>query len=539
MKPMIRERKSQRRRSAPRNAERGAALIIFTFLVALVLIPLIGLAIDGSVLYWTKAKLSAAVDAAALAIGRNPSIAPQTLATQYVTANFPAGWLGTTYSSGPTSTAPVVTNGVRSVTVNASVKVPLYFERVLGISSSIVSAAATSSRRSTNIVLILDRSGSMEMTTGPDGNHPCDTMRTAAQTFVNFFEGGVDQLELISFQTGVNVDFPFGTDFQTRSPNMNWYISQLQCGGATSSAMALNQAYTDIQNLGAPAQASKGVLNVIVFMTDGNPNGVTAYFKYPKAQTDARYYPDPYYTSGYSTGTPVSGQDPTVMDNAMPATSASCQSSVTNANGGKGLLGALMQYGLDPTPTGYTVLFQTSIPAASCSGGGSYPICNANFPNPVTASGCYMGNGYGYAAVRADLAYIPPTDAYGDNTDGPWTQANPADYIPSGPYAGKVRLDTPQAVADASYNAAYYQAYKITHDTTYKPVIFALGLGGSVDMPDVAGFQKFLRAAANDPNTNPYYDPSATTGELVYAPNNTQLQAAFEQIASQVLRLSK
>ena len=39
----------------------------------LVLIPMVGLAIDGSTLFWVKARLSAAVDAAALAAGRNPA----------------------------------------------------------------------------------------------------------------------------------------------------------------------------------------------------------------------------------------------------------------------------------------------------------------------------------------------------------------------------------------------------------------------------------------------------------------------------------
>jgi len=46
-------------------------------LTAMVMIPMIGLAIDGSILYWTKAKLSAAVDAAALAVGRDLSGNPR------------------------------------------------------------------------------------------------------------------------------------------------------------------------------------------------------------------------------------------------------------------------------------------------------------------------------------------------------------------------------------------------------------------------------------------------------------------------------
>src|SRR5689334_20997662 len=94
---------SKRIPAKPRSAERGAALIMFTMLTALVLIPLVGLAIDGSILYWTKAKLSAAVDAAALAVGRDLSANSNTVAQTYVYANLPQGWLGTSYSPAPSA----------------------------------------------------------------------------------------------------------------------------------------------------------------------------------------------------------------------------------------------------------------------------------------------------------------------------------------------------------------------------------------------------------------------------------------------------
>ena len=42
-------------------------VILLSLLVAVVMLPLVGLAIDGSILYLVQAKLSAAVDAAALA----------------------------------------------------------------------------------------------------------------------------------------------------------------------------------------------------------------------------------------------------------------------------------------------------------------------------------------------------------------------------------------------------------------------------------------------------------------------------------------
>ncbi len=91
-------------RRSKRN-ERGATLILFTFLTFMVVVPVIGLAIDGSVVYWMRTKLTAAVDASALATARGLSVG-QTLQAQttaatatgdsYFSANFPAGIMGTT-----------------------------------------------------------------------------------------------------------------------------------------------------------------------------------------------------------------------------------------------------------------------------------------------------------------------------------------------------------------------------------------------------------------------------------------------------------
>ncbi len=53
-----------------RSKERGATLLLVTFVFTSFLIPMVGMTIDGAILYWVKAKLSAAVDASALATGR-------------------------------------------------------------------------------------------------------------------------------------------------------------------------------------------------------------------------------------------------------------------------------------------------------------------------------------------------------------------------------------------------------------------------------------------------------------------------------------
>ena len=41
-----------------------------------------------------------------------------------------------------------------------------------------------------------------------DGTTPCEIMKASAQTFVNYFIDGQDEMGLVSFQLGVSVDFP-------------------------------------------------------------------------------------------------------------------------------------------------------------------------------------------------------------------------------------------------------------------------------------------------------------------------------------------
>ena len=54
-----------------RSSEKGASLIIFALLLSMVMLPMLGLCIDVSFIYFAKVRLYSAVDAAALAGGRS------------------------------------------------------------------------------------------------------------------------------------------------------------------------------------------------------------------------------------------------------------------------------------------------------------------------------------------------------------------------------------------------------------------------------------------------------------------------------------
>src|SRR5450755_3142917 len=102
------------RSSNKRQRQRGIVVIMLSMMVAVVMLPLVGLAVDGTILYIVQAKLSAAVDAASLAAARSLSvgldIVSQTAsatatAQSFFSANFPTGYWNTTNLSMGTTVA--------------------------------------------------------------------------------------------------------------------------------------------------------------------------------------------------------------------------------------------------------------------------------------------------------------------------------------------------------------------------------------------------------------------------------------------------
>jgi Flp pilus assembly protein TadG len=261
-----------------REKRKGITLLVTAALMAGVL-PMVGLAIDASFLYTVKAKLSAAVDAAALAgarsLSRGMDLASQAenakaTAQAFFRANFPEGHLGT-HDSVLTMEVAETALKTRTVQITGTVVAPSYFLRFLGIGNTTLKAASMASRRDVNIVLVLDRSTTMKDAMAP--------MKAAAIDLVNKFADGRDNIGLVVFGTGWLVPFPSdGSDmpqpnFKSASPNVATLINQMANGGSTDTPGALSKAYDMLK-----ARNETGSLNLIVFFTDGLPNGVTGDF---------------------------------------------------------------------------------------------------------------------------------------------------------------------------------------------------------------------------------------------------------------------
>lgn len=214
MRNLMPEAKNQRRK--------GIAVLV-TAVTMTVLIPVVGLAIDAAILYAVRARLSAAVDAGALAgarmLARGQDLASQRdsavdTARRFFLANFPDGHLFTQNRS-----LSIVVDEtqlkVRTVRINAAVDAPLYFMKMLSQNAVNVKTVGTATRRDVNLMLVLDRSGSLQNTGS------CTPLKEAAKTFVGYFANGRDRLGLVSYAVTYTNDFAPVSNFLSASPSIN------------------------------------------------------------------------------------------------------------------------------------------------------------------------------------------------------------------------------------------------------------------------------------------------------------------------------
>ncbi|MDJ0942145.1 MAG: pilus assembly protein TadG-related protein [Kiloniellales bacterium] len=143
-------------------AEDGTAIVLLGFSV-FVLVGAAGLAFDAGRGYMLNARLSQAVDAAALAGGRSLSIGGggdyKAIIKKYFKANLPDGYMGADVQE-PTIT--LSTEG-DEIEVFATATVPTTLMRVLGSKSMKIDARAVVHRavKGMEVALVLDNSGSM------------------------------------------------------------------------------------------------------------------------------------------------------------------------------------------------------------------------------------------------------------------------------------------------------------------------------------------------------------------------------------------
>ncbi len=183
------------------NNQKGAILVIF----ALSLIVLMGFAALGTEVgrwYLTRAELSKAVDAAALAGAANisnPNIDVPTLAQDFGMENFQPGYLGTpgTGDRSVSFTATIQEGG--KLTVTGRTNSVAILARVFGIDQVAIGSSGVAQKNNVEIMMVLDRSGSMAGT-------PLTDLKDAAKGFLAYYQDTQDEdrIGLVSFATGVS-----------------------------------------------------------------------------------------------------------------------------------------------------------------------------------------------------------------------------------------------------------------------------------------------------------------------------------------------
>jgi Flp pilus assembly protein TadG len=320
--------------------ERGQILAV----VALALVALLGIAafsIDVGFAYYGKRQLQSATDAAALAGAQDLPSSTQAISTasDYATANTPPNLtFAFTYQTTCTATSIIATGCSASVnpnelTVSGTGSTNTWFAKIFGITHFDLSAHANAcspcSSTPVDIVIAVDRTGSMCSPTGPGGS--CTDLNNAKagiRTMLGILNPPYAQVGMVAFppledtstdvcndpynsvsrgydgydspdrgyvSDTINGDYKDGALLDSDSGLYKHTVSGkssacIRAGGNTSYSEALRQAQAELL-----AHGRAKVPNYIVFLTDGEANIGSVYPMTPGKKKKDPPVPDPTY----------------------------------------------------------------------------------------------------------------------------------------------------------------------------------------------------------------------------------------------------
>ncbi|MBO0333657.1 pilus assembly protein [Sneathiella sp. CAU 1612] len=232
------------------NNNQGVSAVIIAFL-AIPIFGAIGLSIDLGRAYVLKSKLSTALDAAGLAVGRN-IFAPTDAeiyadAQKYFDANFPSGFMGT---SPITMNATTVTwdSTRENIALNVRADMGTTFMNVLGQPSLAVGAVTEIKRdnRGMELVLVLDNTGSMDSSLS--GSTRMAELKSAAKNLVDILYGNEETRDklwvgIVPYTMAVNVG-PQNIDWLKNTYKTNLTNNSTSIFTADSSNTALGRDVT-------------------------------------------------------------------------------------------------------------------------------------------------------------------------------------------------------------------------------------------------------------------------------------------------------
>jgi hypothetical protein len=408
-------------------------------------------------------------------------------------------------------------------------------------------------------MLVIDRSGSMTQSDGAGSTVIAD-VKSYAQGFTQQFSEGTDEVGLVVYDGSAVVGYPTGTwtsaisMASTGGPNTTFndgsannmvnQIGAITANSGTGMAEAISIAYIELQKAHMRDLQAFGVdnrLNSIVLFTDGVPSAISLYLN----NTANSNVDNAIKTSGSCVNETTS---PPKMQGwlAIPGPPYS----------GSGAVGLFLLASTDPDTTHTATWWM--------SNGSTSVAKDVAAPNPATPfSGCTGLSGPGTTpwstqwtnihGSGTDLSQIPSKDMYGNLTTIGTNNGYKNSHMvgTSAPvtsiYDGTL-LDRTQKTDDYHWGLAMWDAadwaaknarldanrLNRVGDTTTMPIaIYAIGYTGTLGCDD-----GLLKRIANDKSSTDY-DPAQATGIYVQASNKAALAAAFNTIASAILRLSQ
>jgi len=528
--------------------------VLFTLMLPTVIIPLVGLGVDATMLYIVQARLSAAADGAALGAGRllGTPADPAEIAGEFLTANFRAdGTPGFWGATNLQKTVNVTIGVTKIIRINATADVPLLFSRIFGRPTATVSASAIATKKDTRLVLVIDRSGSMNTSDG-NGSTVIADVKTFAQGFAQKFTGGSDELGLVVFDGSGVVGYPTSRPWTTTvsasggpdtsfedgtSSDMIHQIANISAANGTGMADALWLAYIELQRAHLRDLARDGTdlrQNSIVLFTDGVPTGISMYLNNP-ANSNANNVIKSSSSCSNKTITLGTQEDSNHMMLAWMSLGGTPPFSTSSGN-----------------PWGMYLLASTDTTSAHTaswwmSNGGS----DATDPNNASTvyAGCTSLYNHGpNSNFTTYVGKIPGIDRYGNATTGSgYRNSHITGGSTSSVYNG-TDLDLNREDVDyhwglAIWNTVDNAANNIRNDSNLgnragdtqnmKIQIFTIGYTGNGGCDD-----GLLKRVANDPSSSSF-STTQQRGHYYSASDSDGLAAAFAQVASSMLRLSQ
>jgi Flp pilus assembly protein TadG len=487
---------------------------VYVAFATFLMLPVAGLAIDMGVLYLVKARLQQAADAAVIGAGalvqRSTNLedtaqkaAIEAATRRYFNANYDASfWRSTQVSY--SGTAVQNETKLRTITVTATYKVPLMFLRTLklfnaDVSESTVGVKAEAKIRFVNMVMVVDRSGSVQRVgngtvitnalrkfVDPD---PTIDKDAAGNPIQPIFHDGRDVVGLLTYGTSWRYDYPLDTNFQTQSGTHNRIRTTISAvdyatNASTNTADGLFHAFRYLEDRNEP-----GALNVILLLTDGRPSAFSGSFSIK--------------------------------------TSSTC--SVKTAK--PGVASGSVQKPWPPSSTATTTwgLYKTTFTANGADDTITPNSTNCAYKSDPTK-------------VENDVSQIPAMVQPPDDNAAARAFNTQTGYAPTAG-AGTNIMYTRQ-VRYASVNVADNVATMIRQNTVIRPVLYVIGLNVPTTSTEEPLDADWLARVANDPSWISsvtgarVFQSAQTPGRYYNVSNGSGLEAALQDITAQILRLS-